>query len=218
MQTVRIDIVSDIACPWCAIGYRRLQQAMQSLAGELDFELEWHPFELNPDMPPEGEDIIEHLARKYGTTEADMVAAQEHIMEAARALDLNFDGALKRQANNTFDAHRVLTWAREQGLQTEFKLALFDAYFGRAENPSDPAVLRRVAVRLGLNPDQVDNILQGERYARTVRDEEEQFRQAGISAVPAFIVNRQYLISGAQEPDVLVDALRKIASDEATTA
>lgn len=213
MDTVRVDIVSDVACPWCAIGYRRLEEAMGQLTDELSFEVHWHPFELNPEMPPEGEPIVEHLASKYGCSEADVVDTQHGIMEAAEALGLDFSSADQRRAHNTFDAHRVLAWAAERGVMRDFQLALFDAYFGAAKNPSDRDVLTTIAESLGLDAREVDEILDSDRYADEVRQDEARFTQAGVTAVPAFIVNRQYLISGAREPDMLADAFRRLAQE-----
>jgi predicted DsbA family dithiol-disulfide isomerase len=217
MPKLKIDIVSDVACPWCPIGYKRLEAAMQTLAKEgLGFDVEWQPFELAPEMPAEGEAIVPHLVRKYGASAAEMRAAQERIMAAAVELGLDFSGALERRAVNTFDAHRVLMWAWEQGRQTEFALALFAAYFGRAENPATPEVLRATAESLGLDAAAVDGILASDRYALDVRDRERKFQRAGIHSVPTFVVDRRYLISGAQPAAVLVDALRQAAAQNAT--
>lgn len=213
MDTLKIDIVSDVACPWCAIGYKRLERAMAELEDELTFTVEWHAFRLNPDMPPEGEPILEHLVRKYGRSAAEMRASQEQIMAVASELGLNFSKADQRVAHDTTDAHRLLQWAREQGRQTELKLALFDAYFGHAQNPSDPQVLRGAAESAGLPGDAAEEVLASGRYAEAVETEEARFKQAGISGVPAFIINERYLISGAQEPEVLVNAFRKIAAE-----
>ena len=209
MTKLKIDIVSDVACPWCPIGYRRLEVAMQELASEgLTFEVAWRPFELAPDMPGEGEEIVPHLVRKYARSEAEVIASQQQLIAAARALGLDFGGALRRRAVNTFDAHRVLTWAGEQGCQTEFALALFDAYFGKAENPASPAVLRRVAASLRLDTDVVDEILASDRYAEDVRAQEQSVQRAGIRAVPSFMVDGVLLVQGAQTPAVFAEALR----------
>lgn len=218
MTKLKIDIVSDVACPWCPIGYKRLEAAMQELACEgLTFEVAWRPFELAPDMSGEGEEIVPHLVRKYARSEAEVIASQQDIIAAARALGLNFDGALRRRAINTFDAHRVLTWAAEQGCQTEFALALFDAYFGKAENPASPAVLRRVAAGLGLDTDVVDEILASDRYAAEVRAQEQSVQRNGIRAVPTFMVGGEPLIEGAQTPAAFAGALREVAK-RATSA
>ncbi|MDR9414622.1 MAG: DsbA family oxidoreductase [Spiribacter sp.] len=213
MQTLRIDLVSDIACPWCAIGYRRLEQALEMLNDEIDVELVWQPFELNPDMPPEGEPILDHLCRKYGQEADSIEQMQGEMINLASDLGLNFDGARARRAHNTFDAHRVLAWAAEQGQETALQLALFDAYFGEAKTPSDPVVLREAAQQVGLDGEAAEAVARSERYAETVRAAEQRFIQAGVSAVPGFVIDGRYLISGAQPATQLADAIRQIAND-----
>ncbi|RUR46545.1 DsbA family oxidoreductase [Vreelandella populi] len=215
MQKIRIDLVSDVACPWCAIGYRRLEQALETLKGEIEVELFWQPFELNRDMPPEGEPILEHLCRKYGKDAASMEQSQREIMKVAEGLGLNFRGAQERRANNTFAAHRVLAWAATQNRETPLQMALFDAYFGEAKNPSDPEVLREKAIEVGLDGDTAEAIARSDQYADEVRAAEQKFMEAGVSAVPAFILDGRYLISGAQPANVLVDALRQVAEERA---
>ena len=213
MQKLRIDLVSDVACPWCAIGYRRLEQALETLQGEVEVELVWQRFELNPDMPPEGEPILEHLCRKYGKDAASIEHTQGEIITLAEQLGLNFRLARERRAHNTFDAHRVLAWAAEQGRETELQLALFDAYFGEAKRPSDPEVLREAALRAGLDGDEAEAIARSDHYADAVRAAERQFMEAGVSAVPAFVLGGRYLISGAQPPETLADAIRQVAGE-----
>lgn len=216
MQKLRVDLVSDVACPWCAIGYRRFEQALEILDGEIDVELFWQPFELNRDMPPEGEPILEHLCRKYGKDAASMEQSQREIMAVAEELGLNFRGALERRANNTFDAHRVLAWAATQNRETALQLALFEAYFGDAKRPSDPEVLREKAIDVGLDGDVAEAIARSDQYADDVREAEQKFMEAGVTAVPGFILDGRYLISGAQPADVLVDALRQVAEENAS--
>lgn len=218
MQTIRIDLVSDIACPWCAIGYRRLEQAMAELEGEVGLELVWQPFELNPDMPPEGEPILDHLCRKYGQDAASVERTQGEIMALAEGLGLDFRRARERRALATFDAHRVLAWAAEHGRETALNLALFDAYFGEAKNPSDPLVLRDAAERAGLDGDEAEAVARSDRYTDTVRAAKRRFTDAGVDAVPAFILDHRWLVSGAQPPEVLVDAIRQVAADGEQTA
>ena len=219
MTNLKIDIVSDVACPWCPIGYKRLEAAMQQLASDgLTFEVAWRPFELAPEMSGEGEEIVPHLMRKYGRSEAEVIASQQQLIAAARALGLDFGGALSRHAVNTFDAHRVLTWAGEQGCQTEFALALFNAYFGNAENPANPAVLRRIAGSLQLGTDVVDEILASDRYAEEVRTQERSVQRIGISAVPSFMADGVLLVQGAQTPAVFAEALRGTAKRVAAIA
>jgi len=218
MHNLRIDLVSDVACPWCAIGYRRLEQALETLAGEVEVELVWQPFELNPDMPPEGEPILEHLCRKYGQDAASVERTQREMMALAEELGLNFRGARKRRAHNTFDAHRVLAWAAEQGRETALQLALFDAYFGEAKRPSDPAVLREKAEQVGLDGEAAEAVARSGRYAEEVRAAEQRFTQAGVTAVPGFVLDGRYLISGAQPPETLADAIRQVAAETAGQA
>jgi predicted DsbA family dithiol-disulfide isomerase len=211
MKTLQIDLVSDIACPWCAIGYARLEQAMEQLSDELAFTVRWHAFELNPDHGEEGEHILPALAKKYGRSEAEMRATQDNMIRIATELGLNFEKMQERYTCNTFDAHRLVKWAEGHGRQTELKKALFDAYFGKAENVSDPEVLARCVEAAGLDASEARGVLASDQYAQTVRDDEATYQQAGVSAVPAFVVNNRYLISGAQEPEALIEAFREIA-------
>lgn len=213
MNTFQIDIVSDIACPWCAIGYARLEQAMETLSSELAFNIEWHAFELNPDRSADGEPILEALSRKYGRSVDEMQQAQSEMMSIAAELGLNFTHMQSRFTRNTFDAHRLLKWAGEQGRQTELKKAFFEAYFGEAEDISDHQVLTRWTASAGLDEGEAKRILEGSDYAEAVLKDEAQYQKAGISAVPAFIINQKYLVSGAQEQDYLVKALRDIAAE-----
>jgi predicted DsbA family dithiol-disulfide isomerase len=210
MIKIHIDIVSDIACPWCAIGYARLERAMEQLAPEYEFTVEWHAFELNPEHSGEGEPILPALARKYGRSEEEMRSSQGQMMTIAKDLGLNFEKLQERLTCNTFDAHRLVKWAGEQGLQTGMKQALFEAYFGRADDVSDRDVLVRCAEALGLDPAKARKVLDSDQYARAVREDEATYQKAGVTAVPAFIINNKYLISGAQEPDALVQTLQEI--------
>lgn len=214
MPALQIDIVSDIACPWCAIGYARLEKAMDALKNDMDFTLEWHAFELNPDPSGDGEPILPALSRKYGRSEDEMKASQAQMMEIARGLGLNFEKLQERYTRNTFDAHRLVKWAGEQDKQTEMKMAFFEAYFGRAENISNPDVLVNCVEAIGLDGGKAREVLASDLYADTVRQDEAQYQQAGVSAVPAYIINQKYLVSGAQEPETLVKAFREIAESD----
>ncbi|BFM21070.1 DsbA family oxidoreductase [Gilvimarinus japonicus] len=213
MHNIQIDIVSDIACPWCAIGYARLEQAMEQLAATHEFNVQWHAFELDPEHSGKGEPILPALVRKYGSTEAEMRANQDQMMQIAKDLGVNFSKLQERFTCNTFDAHRLVKWAGEQSKQTEMKQALFDAYFGNADNVSDHEVLVHCVASIGLDPAQARNVLDSDQYAQTVRDDEATYQRAGVTAVPAFIVNNKYLISGAQEPDTLVQAFQDIGAE-----
>ena len=213
MTTLQIDIVSDIACPWCAIGYARLEKAMTALKNELDFAIEWHAFELNPDPSAEAEPILPALARKYGRSENEARDNQSQMMVVAKDLGLNFEKLQERYTRNTFDAHRLVKWAGAQGKQTDMKMACFEAYFGRAENISDAEVLVNCAESVGLEGSEARAILSTDQYADAVREDEAKYQQAGVSAVPAYIINQTYLVSGAQEPETLIQAFREIAEE-----
>ncbi|MBK1853046.1 DsbA family oxidoreductase [Marinobacter sp. 1-4A] len=214
MNKMHIDIVSDIACPWCAIGYARLKLAMEQLSANYEFTVQWHAFELNPDNSGDGEPILPALARKYGRSEEELRATQDQMMAIAEGLGLNFEKIQERLVCNTFDAHRLVKWAGEQECQTELKQALFEAYFGRAENVADHDILLGCVEALGLDVEKAREVLNSDQYAVAVRKDEATYQKAGVSAVPAFIVNGKYLISGAQEPDTLVQALQEMAESD----
>lgn len=216
MKTLQIDIVSDIACPWCAIGYGRLERAMAALETEFTFQVQWHAFELNPDRQSQGEPILQALSRKYGRSVEEMEAAQSNMMAIASELGLNFSKMQERLTCNTFDAHRLVKWAGEQGQQTAMKLALFEAYFGRAADVSDPQILIACAQAIRLDAEEAKAVLASDAYTQQVRADEARYQQSGVSAVPAFIINQRHLISGAQEPDTLINAFREIATRSAT--
>ena len=211
MGNLHIDIVSDIACPWCAIGYARLEQALERLSGELACSLEWRAFELDPEAG--SEPILPALARKYGRSEAEMEAAQEQMKVAAHELGLNFSKMQQRYTCNTFDGHRLVKWAATQGQATAMKLALFDAYFGEAEDVSDRAVLLDCVDKAGLDTQAAAQVLDSDEFADQVREEEAYYQRAGVNSVPSFIVNRRHMITGAQEPETLVQALRQMAAE-----
>lgn len=213
MKNLQIDIVSDIACPWCAIGYARLERAMEQVGSEYQFSVNWHAFELNPDHRGPGEPILPALARKYGRSEDEMQASQSQMMEIAKNLGLNFEKMQERFTCNTFDAHRLVKWAGEQGQSTAMKKALFEAYFGRAEAVSDHEVLLECVKAAGLEPERAHLVLESDQYAQAVRDDEAKYQQAGVSAVPAFVINNKYLISGAQEPESLAASFRQVAAE-----
>ncbi|WP_426103051.1 DsbA family oxidoreductase [Massilia sp. TSP1-1-2] len=212
---LRIDFVSDISCPWCVIGLKSLEQALANVADVASADLHFHPFELNPQMAPEGEDIGEHLARKYGATEEQSAKTRAMIRE--RGAELGFEFAMDKRSRiyNTFDAHRLLHWAELQGRQRELKMALFEAYFTHGDNPGSHEVLTRVAQEVGLDATEAAEVLATGAYEEEVREQEEFFQRQGISAVPAIIINQKHLISGGQPPEVFEKALRQIAAQSA---
>ena len=211
--SITIDFVSDISCPWCVIGLKGLEQALDRI-DDVEAKVRFQPFELNPHMPPEGQRLVEYAAQKYGSTPQQLNERRAMIRE--RAAELGFAIALPPEEGrvyNTFDAHRLLHWAGQEGRQREMKLALFEAYFTQCLNPSDREVLADVAERAGLDRDAAAALLSTDRYAQEVRDEEEQWRAKGINAVPAVIINGRYLISGGQPSVVFEQAIRKIAGE-----
>ncbi|AND70791.1 hypothetical protein ATSB10_33370 [Dyella thiooxydans] len=210
-QPLRIDFVSDVVCPWCAVGLASLERALAALDGEVRAEIHFQPFELNPQMAPEGEDIAEHLGRKYGLNAVQLAQNQEAIRQRGAAVGFTFAHQDQRRIVNTFDAHRLLHWAEETGRQHALKRALLVAYFTDGRDVSDHDVLADVAGSVGLDAGEARAVLASDRYAEDVRGDEQFFLRAGIHSVPAVIVNRQHLISGGQPPEVFEQALRQIA-------
>ena len=209
-QPLRIDIVSDVVCPWCIIGYKQLQQALTQFEGVFDIQLFWQPFELNPHMPPEGQDLREHIAQKYGTSEGQSKGLRARMTELGDSLGFKFDYFDGMRMYNTFQSHQLLHWAEEQGSQTELKLALFEAFFSRRENVGDPELLVAVAARVGLDSEQAREVLESARYAEIVRTEQALWLDKEVHAVPAFFFNNGFPVSGAQEPETFVRVLNRL--------
>ena len=210
---LKIDFVSDVSCPWCAIGLASLEQALAKVAPDITAELHFQPFELNPQMVPEGEDSIEHLTAKYGISEEQARANGERIRERGLAVGFPFDMSKRKRVWNTFDAHRLLHWAEleDLGKQHELKKALFKAYFIDGLSPADHALLVRLAGEAGLDTNRAREILAGDDYAAETRARERLYTDAGIHSVPAIVINEQHLISGGQPAEVFERALRQIA-------
>ena len=211
---LKIDFVSDVSCPWCVIGLRALEQALERVGDTVTAEIHFQPFELNPQLPPVGQDITEHLVQKYGSTPEQLQRNQETLR--ARGADLGFKCELGKRSRvyNTFDAHRLLHWAEVEGRQRELKRALFSAYFTEGRNPSDREVLIDVAGQAGLDAQRAREVLESGRYADEVREREQFYGQQGIRAVPSVIVDDRYLIQGGQPVEVFEQALRQIASEK----
>ena len=211
-RRLKIDFVSDVSCPWCVIGLGGLEEALRRLDGLVEADIRFRPFELNPDMPPEGQAIAEHIALKYGATPEQSAGSRAAIK--ARAAEVGFVIATGPDSRiyNTFDAHRLLHWAALEGRQYPLKRALFEAYFTHGQNPGDPEVLAEAACRAGLDVDAAREVLASGRYAEDVRADEHRWREADIHAVPAVIIDDRYMISGGQPADAFERALRKIAA------
>jgi len=211
-MTMKIDFVSDVSCPWCVIGLDALEQALARLGGQVVPDLHFHPFELNPGMPPEGQDITEHIAEKYGATPEQSTANREAIRARGAALGFTFSMDKRGRIYNTFDAHRLLHWAQLEGHQYALKRALFTAYFTDGKDPSAHAVLVALAREVGLNPERAAAILASDEFAADVRAQERFYLEQGIHSVPAIIINEKFLLQGGQPVDVFEQALRQIAA------
>jgi len=209
---LRIDFVSDVACPWCAVGLWSLDRAIERLGDEVPVELHFEPFELNPTMPTEGEDAVEYIARKYGWPPEQLEQTRALLRE--RGAEVGFAFGDRRRIWNTFDAHRLLHWAglTPGGGQAALKHALLAAYHARGENPSERAVLLRAVEEAGLDVTRAAAILDSDEFASEVRTRERHWQQLGIHGVPAAIVAGRHLISGGQPPEVFEQALRRIAA------
>lgn len=217
-----IDIFSDVMCPWCIIGYGQLQKGLAQLEGEIEAEIRWHPFELNPDMPDDGEGQAEHIARKYGRASDEIEANRERMIQFGDRAGYSFrfagegDGP-KPMIWNTFLAHKLLAHTLDVAgpmVQTRLKLALFDTHFQQRRKLSDRAVLLDVAAQVGINPVGAAEALDDETLSQRIRQEEAAAWDMNISGVPAMLVQGKYLIPGAQEPEVYVNALRRVVERE----
>ena len=213
ISRLSVDIVSDVMCPWCIIGWLKFQTVMAHFESRVDFRVQWHPFELNPDMPPKGEDAAAHVMRKYGITAEQSRANSGKMAGVAADLGFAFNRGPGFRMRNSFDAHRLLTWAGaleepEQaaatGVQTALKLALFAAHFTDNRDVSDHAVLADVAASVGLDGARAASILASGEFGEMVRTEEAYWADQNITGVPAFILDGRMLIPGAQEPEVFI--------------
>ena len=213
---VRIDFVSDIACPWCAIGLASLQKALASTGTAPQVDLHFQPFELNPGMAPEGEDVGEHLARKYGSTAEQQAQIRDTIRQRGAAVGFDFKPEGRGRVVNTFNAHRLLHWAGLQSAQAQLALkqALMQAYQGRGERVDHDDVLLAAVRAAGLDEAAARAVLQSDAYAAEVRADEQRWQQAGIQSVPAIVINGRHLISGGQPPEVFEQALRRAVAGE----
>jgi predicted DsbA family dithiol-disulfide isomerase len=212
-SALKIDMVSDISCPWCAVGLGALQSALARLDGKVQAELHFQPFELNPQMGEGGQDIAEHLTQKYGSTAQEQAEIRSHIAQRGAEVGFSFRPEGRGRIYNTFDAHRLLHWAALEGAdkQLALKQALLAACHTHGQSPADHEVLAQAAQSAGLNLERARAILQSDEFAADVRAQQQRYAQAGIRSVPAFIVNDQYLLSGAQSVAYFEQALQQIA-------
>lgn len=220
-KTIKIDYVSDIACPWCAVGLGSLEQAISNVADEVNVEIHFQPFELNPDMPPGGQEVIEHLTQKYGMPEAQIRINQANIRDRAAEVGFPFHPEGRKHVYNTFDAHRLLHWAgQESGLAAQYRLKkeLLGTYFTLAVSLDDQNNLIEAVQRAGLDPIRAQEILSSDIFTQDVRERQAMYAKMGITSVPSLIFNDKYLLQGAQPAEAFANALRQLAADETSGA
>ena len=206
---IRIDIVSDVVCPWCIVGYRQLMQAVEETGTEVD--VHWHPFELNPNMPPEGQNLGEHVVEKYGTTKAESVMNREHLTSLGKELGFEFAFTDDMRMHNTFNTHQLLHWAKEQGRGNDLKQALFSAHFTDGRVLSDNEVLADVAASIGLDRDAALEVLTSQQHASDVRSQQQFWQSQGITGVPAMVFERKYLVTGAQGAENYTNIFKQLS-------
>ena len=214
--TIKIDYVSDVACPWCAVGIGNLNQAMAQFSDEANFEIHFRPFELNPNMPLGGQDAIEHLTEKYGLSVEQVKANQANIRIKALEAGFEFHPEGRKRVYNTFDAHRLLHWAgQEFGLekQAALKKELLNTYFCLAVNLDDQKNLLDAVTRSGLDKDRAQEVLDNNEFTKDVREAEARYIDLGINSVPSIILNDQYLLQGAQPPESFVNAFERLIQE-----
>lgn len=214
-QAIQIDFVSDVACPWCAVGLNALERALERIGTDITVQMHFQPFELNPTMAADGADAAEYLKTKYGMSDAQLAHNRGVIRERGAAVGFAFGD--RARVWNTFDAHRLLHWAGLQAadMQRALKHALLQAYHGEGRNPGDTQVLLDLAGQVGLDAAQAAEVLRSGAYTDEVRAAEREWQQAGINSVPAIVINRKHLIQGGQPPEVFEQALRQIAAEQA---
>ena len=212
MKKVTIDMVSDVVCPWCIIGYERLQKAIAQL-DDIEVTIQFHPFELNPNMPQEGQDVREHIMEKYGLTPAQSDQNRKQLIDAGASVGFKFDYFDGMRMANTFNAHQVQHYAGENGKQEALKLRLFAAYFSERRNVNDIDVLVNEAVSVGLNEQEVSELLANQTYADVVREHENLWLQRGIQSVPTFVIGNSG-VAGAQDPDTLAQFIVQASTEQ----
>lgn len=210
-----IDIISDVSCPWCIIGYRSLQSALTELDIESNVKINWLPFELNSEMPIEGQDRSEHIQQKYGISEQQAQANRQQLVNRGLELGYEFNFPDNGRVYNTFNAHRLIHWSKTHNLQTQLKLALFDLYFKDAGNPSDSKELLDCVKSVGLPVSEAQKILASDSLSTEVRADQQRNQQNGISAVPAFIFNNKYLVSGGQPKETFIQVMQELDKESA---
>ncbi|WP_087023109.1 DsbA family oxidoreductase [Thaumasiovibrio subtropicus] len=209
-KNLTVELISDVSCPWCIIGYLSFQKALQTLPKDVDVEIRWRAFELNPAMGKSGQNLIQHIVEKYGLSAEESADNRKMLVEKGKEFSFDFNFEPQTRIYNTFDAHRLLHWSKLWNKQTALKMALFRAYFSEGRDPSDHNVLVDVAKDVELDGDSARAVLASDQFKQEVRQEQEFYRQMGVEAVPTFIFNKKYVITGGQPVDAFVRALNDI--------
>ncbi|MBU2899892.1 DsbA family oxidoreductase [Maribacter dokdonensis] len=212
-EKLKIDIVSDVVCPWCAIGYKRLEKAIEELGIEDQVEIEWQPFELNPGMPPEGQDLTEHITEKYGSTLEQQQESRENMIDIGEELGFKFDYFEGMRMANTFDAHVLLEYAKDFDKQTELKLRLMNSFFGERKDVSDKNVLKQALLDVGLNADEALARLDNEEARYEVRNKQGEWKNLGVNSVPTIVFNMKSAVTGAQPVATFKQILGELISE-----
>ncbi|WP_299353534.1 DsbA family oxidoreductase [uncultured Shimia sp.] len=206
---IRVDVISDVVCPWCIVGFRQLQQAAE--ATDIEIETYWHPFELNSDMPPEGENLREHIMRKYGSTPEQSQKARDQLAAIGTPLGIDFQFRDESKIVNTFQAHQLLHWAQEAGKSQDLKLALFDAYFTNGLDVSTSEVLADTAASVGMDQSEALQVLSDQRYAEAVREKQSFWTSRGVSSVPTMVFDARHATAGAQGAETFAKVLTHLS-------
>ncbi|SDR93643.1 DsbA family oxidoreductase [Gramella sp. MAR_2010_147] len=209
-EKLKIDIISDVVCPWCTIGYKRLEKAIAEMGIQDQVEIEWQPFELNPNMPAEGQNVTEHITEKYGSTLAQQEESQQRMTEIGKELGFTFDYFDEMRMVNTFEAHILLDYAKEFGKQTELKMRLTTAFFSERKNVSNRDVLKQALFEVGLNADEGLIRLDNEEARTKVRNEQAYWKSLGVNSVPTIVFNRKSAVTGAQPVEVFKQVLTEL--------
>ncbi|MDO6596532.1 DsbA family oxidoreductase [Oceanihabitans sp. 2_MG-2023] len=212
-EKMKIDIVSDVVCPWCTIGFKRLEKAILDLGLQDQVEIEWQPFELNPNMPSQGQDLQEHITEKYGATLEQQKKSQQQMIEAGEAVGFTFDYFDKMRMANTFEAHILLEYAKYFGKQTELKMRLTTAFFSERKDVSNRNILKQALTDVGLNAEEALSKLDNQEIRKEVKTKEKYWQQLGVSAVPTIVFNRKNAVTGAQPVDVFKQVLSELIAE-----
>ncbi len=210
---LKIDIVSDVVCPWCTIGYKRLEKAIAELGVQDQIEIEWQPFELNPNMPVEGQNVKEHITEKYGSTLEQQKESQQHMTEVGEELGFKFDYFDDMRMVNTFNAHILLDYAKDFGKQTELKMRLTTAFFSERKDVSDKDILKQALLDVGLNADEALARLDNEEVRYDIRNKQGYWKNMGVNSVPTIVFNRKSAVTGAQPVDVFKEVLSELITE-----